>query len=48
MAMVCCLTFSKLCTGCMACQEPEPDPQEEYNRRVDAAYDKARDDDGTV
>ena len=31
------------CNGCMACEEPQADPQEDYNRRIDAAYDKARD-----
>lgn len=40
------------CTGCVSCDDcvryVQPETQEEYNRRVDAAYDKVRDDDGAV
>jgi hypothetical protein len=32
----------------MVCQEPHPDPEEERDLRIDAAYDKARDADGEV
>lgn len=48
MALVCSLNPARLCNGCMDCMEPQEDAQEEYNLRIDAEYDKARDDDGTV
>ena len=40
MALVCSLIPARLCDGCMECREEQPDPQGEYNRRIDAAYDK--------
>lgn len=43
MALVCSLNPCRLCEGCMVCQEPQDDVKEEYNRRVDAAYDKEED-----
>jgi hypothetical protein len=43
MALVCCLNPARLCDGCMECMEEQPDQDEEYNRRIDAAYDKVRD-----
>lgn len=46
MALVCILNPCRLCDGCMACQEASP--EDEYNRRIDAAYDKARDADGEI
>ena len=42
MALVCSLNPARLCDGCMACEEPQADPQEEYERRIDAAYDRER------
>ena len=42
MALVCSLSPDRLCNGCMECEEPQPDPQEDYNRRIDAAYDRVR------
>lgn len=42
MALVCSLNPARLCDGCMECFETQDDPQEEYNRRIDAEYDRVR------
>ena len=48
MALVCSLNPARLCNGCMNCMEPQADAQEEYNRRIDAAYDKLEEEHGNT
>ena len=48
MALVCCLNPARLCDGCMDCMDPQEDAQEEYNRRVDAEYDKLEEEHGNT
>ena len=38
--MVCIYNPCRLCNGCMVCLEEQPDPEDERDRRIDAAYDK--------
>jgi hypothetical protein len=40
MALVCVLNPCRLCNGCMVCQEPQPEPEEERGAAIDRAYER--------